>query len=191
VSIILSRLLAFFAPLGWWAALALAGLVGVQTLRVDHALRDMAEMKAAWSTDRQHAADLARKAEADARAEEQRRAAAQKEITDEYERRIQASRADAAVADAAAGRLQQRVAALVAAARQAASHPGVVVPSAPADDPTGMFADVLGRCVARVRVLAAVADERGAAGTACEREYDALTPSTTTPEVPPWNGSSP
>lgn len=168
-------------PTTWlWPAAAivgavLVGTVGVQTLRLAHAQRDLAETKAVWSADRAQAAEVARKAEADARAEEQRRAAAQKEITDEYDRKLQAARADAVIADAAAGRLQQRVVALIAAAREAARHPETVQPSPAADDPAGMLADVLGRCVARVRLLATAADERGAAGSACEREYDALT----------------
>lgn len=41
--------------------------------------------------------------------------------------------------------------------------------------PPEMLADVLGRCIARVRLLATAADERGAAGALCEREYDEVT----------------
>jgi len=48
---------------------------------------------------------------------------------------------------------------------------------APAVDAAGMLADVLGRCIARVRFLASVADERGTAGELCERSYEALNPS--------------
>lgn len=65
-------------------------------------------------------------------------------------------------------------AALVASTRQAASDSGPAVGSAPADAAAAVLADVLGGCVTRVRLLAAVADERGAAGQACEQSYRAL-----------------
>lgn len=168
-------------PTSWlWPAAAIAGAalfaaLGVQTIRVDHALRDLAEIKAAWQTDRAAAAEASRKAEAAARAEETRVRAEQEEKIDAAEKAAERARADRAIADAAAGRLSQRVAALVAAAREAASHPQVVQPGAPTADPAGMLADVLGRCVARVRLLATVADERGTAGQLCEQSYDAMT----------------
>ena len=57
----------------------------------------------------------------------------------------------------------------------AARNPGLAIGSPPTDDATGVLADVLGRCVARVQRLAAIADERGRAGQLCERAYDALT----------------
>lgn len=126
-------------------------------------------------------ADMTTKAlagELAARAEETRRTAAIKEIENAHQAELQRVRADAAIADAAAGRLRQRVADLIAAARsgQGGSDPKVVGPGPAADDAAGVLADVLGRCVARVRLLAAVADDRGAAGHACERSYEALTP---------------
>jgi hypothetical protein len=155
--------------------LALLAAIGVQTLRADHFERDVAEVKAAWSADRAQAAERAQKAEADARAKEQLWIKQQKERDDANDLKLQSLRADATLADAAAGRLQQRVAALVAAARQAATSPGPVQSGPPATDPAGMLANVLGRCIERVRLLATVADERGAAGSLCERQYDEVT----------------
>ena len=137
-----------------------------------------ASIQALWDADRARAAAAALAASEAARAEEQRRAAAQQEVVDAYEKELQRMRADVAIADAAAGRLRERVAALVAAARQAAGGASLAPGSPPADDATGMLADVLGRCISRVQLLARVADERGAAGRACERAYDALTPAT-------------
>lgn len=102
----------------------------------------------------------------------------QKRIADEAERQLAQARADAAIADAAAGRLSRRVAALVAAAREAASHPPAVGASAPAEDPIGMLAELQRRADEAAGVFARVADERGAAGSACEREYDSLTQQT-------------
>ena len=119
---------------------------------------------------------MAASAAAAARAEEQRRVAAQKEIEDAHQAEVQRLRADAAIADAAAGRLRQRVADLIAAARRDASGDPAAGPVVPATADAGMvLADVLGRCVARVRQLAELADQRGAAGISCQRQYDALT----------------
>jgi vacuolar-type H+-ATPase subunit I/STV1 len=42
-----------------------------------------------------------------------------------------------------------------------------------AGDPIGVLADVLGRADERASLLADLADRRGVAGRACEREYDA------------------
>jgi hypothetical protein len=106
---------------------------------------------------------------------EQRRAAAQKEIDDAGERTLAKARADALLAGTDAARLRQRIAALIAAGRGQASHdPAPPQVGPPTDDPTAVLADVLGRCVSRVQLLAAVADERGTAGATCERAYDSL-----------------
>ncbi|WP_131753666.1 DUF2514 family protein [Burkholderia vietnamiensis] len=108
-----------------------------------------------------------------ARAEEQRRTAAQSEIAKDANQQRTAALADAFAARAAAGSLQQRVDRLVAAARNPAATAG----SAPAGDPIGVLADVLGSIDDRAGELAKIADERGIAGQQCERDYDALTAS--------------
>lgn len=136
-----------------------------------------AEITAQWNADKDRAANVARQADIEARAEEQRRVAAQKGITDEFDRRLKKARADAVNADVASSRLQQRVAALSAASRQSACDPATVQPSTPANDATGVLADLQRRADERAGILARIADERGAAGAACEREYDALTAS--------------
>jgi hypothetical protein len=165
----------WLAPVVGVAGLALAVGLGVQTMRVTHLKLDLAEVQAAWAKDRAQAAERSRQAEAEARAKEQAWAQHQKELDDANDQKLQALRADIAIRDAAAGRLQQRVAALVATARIAATGAGVEQGSPPASDPAGMLADVLGRCIERVRLLATVADERGAAGGLCEQEHDAVT----------------
>jgi hypothetical protein len=144
-----------------------------------------AAVTARWQAEDLKRAAVAATAQEEARAEEARRQAAQQEVIDEFQRQAERARADAVIASAAAGRLQQRVAALLAAARsgQAGSDPSPSSPSAPAEDAARVLADVLGRCVARAELLARIADERGAAGTACERAYDALTVSTTQPDA--------
>lgn len=131
--------------------------------------------RVAWAAEKAEAAEASAVEQAHARAEEQRRAKAHQELVDEYEKRLQIVRADAAIADAAAGRLRERVAALISAARFTARNPGPAFGGAPADDAAGVLADVFGRCVERVQRLAAIADERGAAGAACVRAYESLT----------------
>ncbi|HEM7801957.1 TPA: DUF2514 family protein [Burkholderia cenocepacia] len=106
-----------------------------------------------------------------ARAEEQRRTAAQSEIANDANKQRTAALADAFAARAAAGSLQQRVDQLVAAAR----HPTVAAGSPAAGDALDLLADVLGRADERAGDLAKIADERGIAGQQCERDYDALT----------------
>lgn len=126
-------------------------------------------------------AESARLAEAAERLKETRRTAAVQEAIDAKDLELQRLRADRAIADAAAGRLQQRVTALIAAARSssAGGHPQAAASGPPAEDALGMLADVHSRCVARVRLLADLADQRGAAGAACERIHDAMTEETT------------
>ncbi len=167
-----------------WLALASAAIVAIGALLGWGEGRERAGYRAGSAAVRTEwqAADLVRaaaaaRAQEAARIEEQRRAAAHQEVVDAYQAQLQRARADAVVAAAAAGRLQQRVAALLAAARDraAAGDPAPSAGSPAADDAAGVLADVLGRCVERVRRLAEVADERGAAGAACEQAYDSLT----------------
>lgn len=127
-----------------------------------------------WADERAAAAESARLAAKAALAETMRRTQALQEAVNAAELVAQRERADRVVADAAAGRLRERIDALVTAAR----NPGLAIGSPPTDDATGVLADVLGRCVARVQRLAAIADERGRAGQLCERAYDALNPAT-------------
>ncbi|MBR7899901.1 DUF2514 family protein [Burkholderia multivorans] len=111
------------------------------------------------------------KAVSAARAEEQRRTAAQSEIAKDANQQRTAALADAFAARAAAGSLQQRVDQLVAAAR----HPTATAGSPAAGDALDLLADVLGRADERAGELAKIADDRGIAGQQCERDYDALT----------------
>ncbi|KGU65600.1 hypothetical protein Y037_3082 [Burkholderia pseudomallei MSHR983] len=105
-----------------------------------------------------------------ARAEEQRRTAAQMEIAKHASKQRDQARADAAAAASAADGLRKQVAVL----GTVACRPAASVGSAPAVDPIGVLADVLGRIDDRAGELAKVADERGIAGQQCERSYDAL-----------------
>jgi hypothetical protein len=131
--------------------------------------------KAEWAQAdnvRDDAASAAREVEAK---REAKRIEKQREIDDATEREMQTLRADADAAAAAGGRLRKRVADLLAArGGQAGPDQPIAGDSAPAEDAARVLADVLGRCVDRVRLLAVIADERGAAGGACERSYQTL-----------------
>ncbi|MDF3115897.1 DUF2514 domain-containing protein [Burkholderia semiarida] len=126
--------------------------------------REIADMKARAATAQAKAVDAAR-------AEEQRRTAAQSEIAKDANQQRTAALADAFAARAAAGSLQQRVDELVDAAR----HPAAAAGSPAAGDALDLLADVLGRSDETSGELAAIADQRGIAGQQCERDYDALT----------------
>ena len=107
-------------------------------------------------------------------AETQRRVAEQQGIA--HDAQLQAGAASAAAARAAAERdaFRVRLSAFVAANRGPANPPAAAG-SAPAADPLGVLADVLGRADDRAQSLAAYADQARIAGLACERAYDSLT----------------
>lgn len=94
------------------------------------------------------------------------------------QQQLDRARADARLARAAGDSLRNRaeVYARQCAGQGAAAgvRPGAAGPGAATGGPGAVLADVLGRLEAAGRELAAVADARGAAGTACERAHDAL-----------------
>ncbi|HGL4259589.1 DUF2514 family protein [Burkholderia dolosa] len=151
------------ALLGIAAGAGVAHLVGA---------REIADMKADASKAQTKAVEAAR-------AEEQRRTAAQSEIAKDANQQRTAALADAFAARAAAGSLQQRVDQLVAAARHSTAAAG----SPAAGDALDLLADVLGRADEAAGELAEYADRARIAGQQCERDYDALTapPSVTSP----------
>lgn len=169
-----SLILRIAGPLMLAALLAWAVRWALEDARADGLSRGRAEVTAAWNAEKLQLAEQRRK-------EEFRAAERMLEVIHATEAQAQQARADAAIADAAAGRLRERVAALISAARRAAADPAPATAGPPAEDAAGVLADVLGRCIARVRLLATVADDRGTAGQACERSYDALTSTETTP----------
>jgi hypothetical protein len=138
--------------------------------------------RAGWACERTRAAEAALQASEDARAEEARRTAAHRQEIARAQATVARLQAHAAAAGAADLRLRERIAAFAAQARQAGGDPAATGRSETASDPIGVFAVVLNRCSERIRLLAELADRRGAAGEACERAYDALTPPAGGPE---------
>jgi len=163
-----------------WPAIATVGValtlaLSVQTYRIKTAKAETVQVRNAWTLQRAQATEAALAQTTAYRIEEQRRQTAHQGIIDEANRTLSVARADAVIADAASGRLQQRVASLVAAAREASRHPGTAAPSAPAGDPAGLLADLQRRADQTAGDMARIADERGAAGSACVAAFDSLT----------------
>ena len=171
---ILGRLGSYLWPVVGAAFVALTLAVGVQTKRVTWAKAETQQVKNAWTLAQADATAAALAQTAQFRATEQAWQDKQKEINDDAEKRLAQVRADATLADASAGRLSVRVTALVAQARTAAANPPAVGASAPASDPIGMLAELQRRADEAAGIYARIADERGAAGSTCEREYDAV-----------------
>jgi len=166
------------------AFLALTVALGVQTKRVEWAKEETTKVENAWAAAREAATAAVLKAETEARTEEQRRVAVQKEISDAYEKNMADARADAAAASTASDKLQQRVATLIAASRQTSCNPTVIDKRTPAESITRVLADVQRRTDEAAGRMAAVADDRGAAGAACVSAYDSLSLSTRTTAQP-------
>jgi len=126
---------------------------------------------------RQHdaavAAQTIKKLEADA-TESARRIKEQTNAVSEAETRTRAARVDAAGQRAAADRLRARLAAGASDGR--ASGPAAAGASAPTADAACVPANLFWRLVEAAGQYAGIADERGTAGQACQRSYDALTP---------------
>ena len=172
---LMSRLGAYLWPVAGAIGIGLVLWGGIQTARLKHAQAQTEEVKRACALERANATQAALKQSEENRAKEQAWQARQKEVSDEAERKLTQARADAVIADAAAGKLQQRVAALVAQARAATRDPASTPSSAPATDAIGLLAGVLGRLDQAAGQYAAAADESRAAGEACVAAYDALT----------------
>jgi len=147
------------------------------------ARRALADERAARATEREQltaaalaATERARQTEAHWRDQHATTAAA-------AQAQLERARRDADTARAAGDSLRARAAHYASLCNPAPADPG----AATADHPTPaanssptrhaglVLADVLGRMDAAGRLVAQIADARGAAGTACQQAYDALT----------------
>jgi hypothetical protein len=110
-----------------------------------------------------------------ARALEARWRAQHTEVQTDAQNRIRTASADAARARSAADSLQRRAEVIAAqCANPQRDGAGPAPGGAAAQDPGVVLANLLRGVAQAAGELAAVADARGAAGTACERAYDAI-----------------
>jgi hypothetical protein len=107
-------------------------------------------------------------------AETTRRLQVQKEAANVAQQKAQVLASDVARLRTAEQRLRDQLATV--AANAGPSHPAPADGSPPASQTTGVLADLLSKCVGRVRRLAEYADATATAGDTCERSYEALTP---------------
>ena len=162
-------------------AIAIAAILGAAWVSGDrHGLAkgraEVAELRAQWTAERQAEQQAALDAVQATRVEERRRADEQERIAHDADLAASAARSDAVRAASAGAGLRVRAAAVAADCRPAPVNPAASAPGPAASAPGDLLADVLGRIADAAGQLAAVADQRGAAGTACERAYRALTP---------------
>lgn len=132
----------------------------------------IAQMKTDQANERERQSFAQMKAVDDARAEEQRRAQTLSEIANDATKQADMARADARAAGATAERLRQRVATLL----RDASNPAATGAGPTTGTAGVVLSDVFTWADNRAGELAEALDASRIAGAACERAYEALTP---------------
>lgn len=143
----------------------LVAALGLQTMRINNAQKQAAELRA-------QVAQATQLAEKQARDEENRRAESIRKVAEDANVKIKSAQADAAAARTASGRLQQRVAALVASGASTNSATAAGSPTASST----VLAELLQRMGEAAGKYAAAADESRISGNACSAAYDQLQP---------------
>lgn len=156
----------------WWA-LALVAMGGVQQLRVAGAQVQAAGALSALADYKTEVSERDRKATLAALQETKRRMAAIDEVQKDAEQQLETARADAASAGGALERLKLRLEAAERRSRDAGNTITAQLSQA-AEADSRVRTELLGRLGALAQLYAGVADERGVAGTACERAYDGV-----------------
>lgn len=160
----------------WVKAMVLGGVLLLAWAAVrnhNEAMREegRAEVREAWN----EAVRIAQRAEDHRKAAE---VAEQEKARDAHVRAIDRLAGDAASARAAADRLRDQLAAFVSASRRDGQAPGPAAGQRPSEQAAGaldLLADLFWRADREAGELAEYADRLRAAGTTCERYYDALT----------------
>lgn len=162
-----------------WAWAGAAGLVlamvvgGVQQVRIYGLQSQLGREQAAHSNYRTEVAERDRRAALFVIQENQRRQAATEKADAEAQQQLAAARGDAERAGSALERLKLRLAAAEQRSRDAGNSITAQLGQA-AEDAARVRADMLGRLGEAVRLYADIADQRGIAGSACEKAYDGL-----------------
>jgi len=160
-------------PTWSYLVLALVLAVGVQQIRVVSAQSDAAKARADLADYRTEVSERDRRAALFVIQENQRRQAETEKADAEAQEQLAAARTDAERAGNALERLQQRLAAAEQRSRDAGNAITAQLSQA-AEGAARVRADVLGRVGEAAQLYAGVADERGIAGSACEKAYDAV-----------------
>ena len=170
--------LSALSPWRWYAVAAAVSLVAAswfwQRHQIDGLKNRLEAEKTGRLADRANAAEDAASAALAYRAKEQAWAKSREDIINVAIEKTEAAASAVVAAHDASDRLRARVAAITAAGRAAACNPAAAGASAPAADPIGMLADVLGRADARAGKLAEYADRARIAGDACVSAYESL-----------------
>ncbi len=158
-----------------WAywLLALAVVAGGQQIRVLSAQSVASKAQVDLASYRTEVSERDRRAALFVIQENQRRQAATEKADAEAQEQLAAARTDAERAGSALERLQQRLAAAEQRSRDAGNAITAQLSQA-AEGAARVRADVLGRVGEAAQLYAGVADERGIAGSACEKAYDAV-----------------
>lgn len=165
---------AFIRPVLIGAVIAAVAAAGVQTVRLSASKHMLADLRLAVADEHAREAQAALAAVEANRMTERARSERMQEIEIATQNRTRAAGLDAAGARDAADRLRARAGALAAGCSGPAGNPAAATVDPPAADTAVVLADVLGRIADRAVDLARLADQRGAAGDACERAYGSL-----------------
>lgn len=159
-------------PWAYWV-LALLLVAGGQQLRVEIAQNVASKAQTGLANYRTEVSERDRRSTLAALQETKRRMAAIDEVQKDAEQQLEAARTDAADAGSALERLKLRLEAAEQRSRDAGNSITAQLSQA-AENAARMRADMLSRLGEAVRLYAAIADERGVAGAACEKAYDGL-----------------
>lgn len=159
---------------GWaYWVLALAVVAGGQQIRVLSAQSVASKAQADLANYRTEVSERGRRAALFVIQENQRRQAETEKADAEAQKQLAAARTDAERAGSALERLKLRLAAAEQRSRDAGNAITAQLSQA-AEDAARVRADVFGRVGEAAQLYAGVADERGVAGSACEKSYDAV-----------------
>ncbi|WP_440063083.1 DUF2514 domain-containing protein [Pseudomonas syringae] len=131
--------------------------------------------KAKWAEEVSTQAEAVATTTAEYRTEEQRRQKAANQVANDARQEQTAALTDAAVADAAGGRLRIEAGKLAATAGCVPGDTGATERGKAATRAAMVLSDLLGRADARAGELAKAYDQSRITGKACEAAYDALT----------------
>lgn len=163
----------------------LLGALGVQSVRLSRAQVEIAQLETAAAKEGERTARAVTAAVQVERDKEDARRRALEGVIEDAERQRKVDQVAAADARTERDRLRMQVTAFVAASRATRSDPKAPTPSASAGgEATDLLAELFNRADDRAGALAEIADDWHTRLVACNRAYDALTPSVAGVRVP-------